>query len=118
MGDDIKNKEKIWDTRRKIQHSKDNLQDKSEERSQDDRCTSDTAWPGQSGAAARVQTWHGQGTVEQQLRFRHGMARAEWSSSSGSDTAWPVRSGAAAQVTGVWTAVNTRCFLLLDPLSN
>ena len=60
--------------KKEIQHNKDNLQVKSEERSQDDRCTSDTAWPGQSGAAA--------------------------------------------QVTGVWTAVNTRCFLLLDPLSN
>ena len=60
--------------KKEIQHNKDNLQVKSEERSQDHRCTSDTAWPGQSGAAA--------------------------------------------QVTGVWTAVNTRCFLLLDPLSN
>ena len=40
--------------KKEIQHNKDNLQVKSEERSQDDRCTSDTAWPGQSGAAAQV----------------------------------------------------------------
>lgn len=70
MGDDIKNKkEKIRDTRRK--------------RSNTAKTTSRIRVKRDLKMTGVLQTWHGQGRVEQQLRFRHGMASAEWSSSSG-----------------------------------